>query len=132
MANYALYGNTQRRLAVDVIANKTLAKDTDAGLVENVVKDALVVTLPAAAAGLLFTVRNGGAAPTGAATGARGDGTVGLTVAPAGTDTIGGGGRVSANTSLVNAKATSHAGDEVTLLGGVGTWTIVAISGVWA
>ena|SRR5487761_1579034 len=132
MANYNGYGNSNRPLTVDVTANKTLAKDTDAGLVENVIKDGLTVTLPAAAAGLMFTVRNGGAAPTSAATGARADGTVLVTIAPNGTDTIGGAGRTSANSNLVNTKATSKAGDFVTLLGVAGAWTIVAINGIWA
>jgi|SRR5487761_1608235 hypothetical protein len=132
MANYALYGDVQRRLAVDVTANKTLAKDTDSGLVENVIKDAITVTLPAAAAGLMFTVRNGGVAPTSAATGARSDASVAVTIAPNGTDTIGGAGRAAANSNLVNTKTTSHVGDEVTLLGVAGAWQIVAIRGTWA
>lgn len=132
MANYSSYGTVNRRLALDVSANTTLAKDTHSGLVLNVVSDGKTVTLPAAAAGVMFTVRNGGAAPTGAATGARGDGSVAVTIAPNGTDTIGGAGRAAANTSLVNTKSTSKAGDEVTLLGVSGAWQIVNITGVWA
>jgi len=129
MANYK---GKDGRLSFDVIVNKTLAKDTDSGVVQNVIKDALTVTLPAAAAGLMFIVRNGGTAPTGAATGARSDASVAVTLAPNGTDTIGGAGRTSANTNLVNTKSTSFAGDEVTLLGNTGGWEIVACKGIWA
>lgn len=115
----------------DISANKTLAKDADAGVVQNVVADAKTITLPAAATGLEFIVRNGGAAPSSAAAGAVSDGSVLITIAPNGTDTIGGGGRTSANTNLTNTKTTSRVGDQVTLLGISGAWTIISIKGTW-
>jgi hypothetical protein len=123
---------TDNRASLDVSANLTLTKDTHAGLVINVVADAKTITLPAAAAGLLFIVRNGGAAPSGAATGMVSGGTVAVTIAPNGTDTIGGAGRTSANTSTVNTKVTSKVGDEIHLLGVSGAWTVVYRRGIWA
>lgn len=128
----AAYTGQDSRTWNDVSANKTLAKDADAGMVQNVIADAKTVTLPAAAAGLVFIVRNGGAAPSGTPAGAVGDASVLVTIAPNGTDTIGGCGRTSANTSLLNTKATSKVGDEVSLLGVSGAWTIIHKKGTWA
>lgn len=126
------YTGSNGQLWNDLSANTTLAKDANAGVVQNVIADGKTITLPAAAAGLLFTVRNGGAAPAGAPSGAGSNGTAAVTIAPNGTDTIGGGGRTSANSSLVNTKATSKVGDYVKLLGVAGAWTIVEIAGTWA
>lgn len=128
----AAYVGLDGRQWNNVSANKTLAKDTDSGVVQNVIADGKTVTLPAAAAGVMFIIRNGGAAATSAATGAVSDGTVAVTIAPNGTDTIGGGGRSAANSNLVNTKATSVVGDEVTLLGVSGAWQIVNKRGTWA
>lgn len=127
----AIYKGNDGRNWNDVSAAKTLAKDADAGAVQNVISDAKTVTLPAAAAGLLFTVRNGGV-PAGGTSGSGANGTVLVTIAPNGTDTIGGNGRTTANTSLLNTKATSKVGDEVTLLGVSGAWTITNQIGTWA
>lgn len=127
----AIYKGNDGRNWNDVTANKTLAKDADAGAVQNVIADAKTVTLPAAAAGLFFTVRNGGA-PAGGTSGSGSNGSVLVTIAPNGTDTIGGNGRTTANTSLVNAKATSKVGDEVTLSAVSGAWTIINQIGTWA
>lgn len=129
MANYRGRDGLQ---TLDVSANLTLAKDTHSGLVINVVSDAKTITLPAAAAGLLFRIRNGGAQPANAAAGAVSDQSVAVTIAPNGTDTIGGAGRASANTSLVNTKATAQVGDEVKLLAVAGAWEIVEQKGIWA
>jgi hypothetical protein len=128
----AVYVGLDGRQWDNVTANRTLAKDTHSGVVQNVIADGKTVTLPAAAAGVMFIVRNGGAAPSGAATGAVSDGTVAVTIAPNGTDTIGGAGRAAANSNLVNTKATSIVGDEVTLLGVSGAWQIVSKRGIWA
>lgn len=128
----AAYRSSSDRTFNDISANKTLAKDADAGIVQNVIADGKTITLPAAAAGLIFRVRNGGAAPSGAPTGSGADGSVAVTIAPNGTDTIGGAGRTTANSNLVNTKATSRVGDEVTLLGVSGAWTITDIKGIWA
>lgn len=122
----------KRRQSVDVNANKTLAQDADMGLVQNVISDGKTVTLPAAAAPLQFTIRNGGAAPSSAAYGTGANGSVGITIAPNGTDTIGGSGRTSANTNYVNTKATSQVGDEVTLVASAGKWLVTNRVGTWA
>lgn len=127
MANYS---GPDGRTWNNVSANKTLAKDADAGVVQNVNADAKTVTLPAAAAGLVFRVRNGGATGSGPV-GATGGKSVLVTIAPNGTDTIGGSGRTSANSNLVNTKATSKVGDEVSLLGATGGWTIIDKKGTW-
>lgn len=129
MANYR---SQDGRTQLDVSTNLTLVKDTHSGVVINVVADGKTITLPAAAAGLMFKVRNGGAAPTGAAVGLVSDQSVAVTIAPNGTDTIGGAGRTSANTNLVNTKATARVGDEVTLLAVAGAWQIVTQIGTWA
>lgn len=128
----AAYVGSDGRQWIDVAANKTLTKDTDSGVVQNVTADGKTVTLPAAAAGIMFTIRNAGVAPASAAVGAVSDGTVAVTIAPNGTDTIGGGGRAAANSNYVNTKATSVVGDEVTLLGVSGAWQVVAKRGTWA
>lgn len=128
----AVYVGLDGRQWDNVTANRTLAKDTHSGVVQNVIADGKTVTLPAAAAGIMFIIRNGGAAATGAANGAVSDGTVAVTIAPNGTDTIGGAGRAADNSSLVNTKATSVVGDEVTLLGVSGAWQIVNKRGTWA
>lgn len=129
MAAYRAQDNRQWN---DVSANKTLAKDADAGVVQNVVADAKTVTLPAAAAGLEFTVRNGGAPVTSGPAGTVSNASVLVTIAPNGTDTIGGGGRTTANSNLVNTKATSRVGDEVHLVAISGAWTIARVTGIWA
>jgi len=120
------------RTKLDVSANLTLVKDTHTGVVINVVADGKNITLPAAAAGVMFKIRNGGAAPTGAPVGASGNKSMAVTIVPNGTDTIGGAGRAAANTNLVNTKATANVGDEVELLSVAGAWQIVGKKGIWA
>lgn len=127
----AAYKGNDGRTWNDVTTNKTLAKDADAGVVQNVTRDGKTVTLPAAAAGLLFIVRNAGDS-TDLPAGAGSNGGVLVTIAPNGTDTIGGAGRTTANSNFVNTKATSNVGDEVTLLGVSGAWTIINQIGTWA
>jgi hypothetical protein len=115
------------RPSVNVTGNKTLAA-TDAGTVQVVTADAVVVTLPAVAAGnvgLSFTIKVGGN---------NGDNTV--TVTPNAADGVNGLGF----TSVVakgpqNLKATGHAGDEITLTSsgvtGVNAWYIGRATGTW-
>lgn len=129
MANYT--GANGRKFN-DLSANTTLAQDTHAGVIQNIVADGKTITLPAAAAGLKFFVRNGGAPVSGGPAGTGSDASVAVTIAPNGTDTIGGAGRTSANTSLVNTKATAKVGDYVALLGASGKWVIVEQAGTWA
>lgn len=129
MANYK--GN-DGRTTNDITVNTTLAKDTNCGTTVNVIADAITVTLPAAAAGVLFRVRNGGAPVSSGPTGTGANGTVAVVIAPNGTDTIGGAGRAAANSNYTNTKATSVVGDFVELLGVSGAWQVVAQQGTWA
>ncbi len=115
---------------------KTLAL-ADNGVTQNVIADAITITLPAtAAAGLYyFTIRNGGvpaSSAIGAGTGS--DASALVTVAPNASDKISGLGFTPAdNKAALNTKATSKVGDYITLLSdGVDGWTVVAARGVWA
>jgi len=134
MANSTtLYTLNDGRRAVDVTENKTLAA-VDGGVVQNVLTDAITVTLPSTAAGLVFTVRNGGDNASGTPTGSGADATVAVNLSPAAVDLING---VLAtpvdNKDLINTKATAMVGDEVTVTGGDATgWNVTSINGVWA
>lgn len=121
------------RLAINVTENKTLAL-ADCGIVQNVITDGVVVTLPATAASLTFTVRNGGDAPSGAAAGAVADGSCAVNISPQAADKFSGMGLTPAdNKDLINTKATSKVGDEVTVLADAADgYTVVACSGTWA
>jgi hypothetical protein len=136
MANSTtLYRAQDGRTWVDVTENKTLAL-ADCGIVQNVLTDAITVTLPATAGGLQFTVRNGGVAPSGAPAGAVSDASNLVTVAPNASDQISGLAFTPAdNKAALNTKATARVGDEITLLndGAVGNgWVIASTKGVWA
>lgn len=112
-----------------VTANKTLTA-ADQGTVQRVGADGVVITLPSTAAGLVFTIQNGGAAPTGTPVGAAGDASVGLTIAPQAADGVTGFGVTTpaVNKGLTVTKANSLVGDEVTLeasgTAGVGAWNV--------
>lgn len=134
MANSTtLYTLPDGRRAVDVTENKTLAI-LDCGTVQVIKTDALVVTLPSTAAGLNFTVRNGGVAPTGAPTGSGANGSAIMTISPAAVDKISGLLATPVdNKDLINTKATSIVGDEVRLLGdGVDGWVVTNAIGIYA
>ena len=114
------------RKGVDVASNKTLTA-ADAGIVQNVTVDGVIVTLPSTANGLSFTIRNGG----------KQDGTVGVFVSPAAADGITGNGfTATINKDAINTKATSKAGDEITVsangTAGVTAWTAAQVVGTWA
>jgi hypothetical protein len=134
MANSTtLYTLNDGRLAVDVSENKTLAIG-DQGVVQNVVTDAITVTLPATVVSYEFTVRNGGDNPTGTPAGAVADGSALVTVLPNAVDLIAGMQLTASDAdSLNNTKATSKVGDEVTLIGnGTTGWNITRMRGTWA
>lgn len=134
MANSTtLYTLPDGRRAVDVTENKTLAI-LDCGVVQVVKTDALTITLPSTAAGLNFTIRNGGVAPTGAPTGSGANGSAILTISPAAADKISGLLATPVdNKDLINTKATSIVGDEVRLLGdGVDGWVVASATGIFA
>jgi hypothetical protein len=122
------------RFKLDVSGNLTIVADTHSGLVLNVTADAKTLTLPALVVGAQYTVRNSGVPGSAgnAPVGSGGGKSILVTIAPNGTDTIGGNGRASANTNLLNTKATSRAGDEVTLQGRTGGWQIINQRGIWA
>lgn len=137
MANQTTpYRGSDGRMYLNIDTSKTLAA-TDNGLVQNVIADAITITLPATAVGLAFTVRNAGAAAStavGAGTGV--NGSVLVKVSPNASDQIAGNAMTAAdNKAIQNTKATSVVGDEVTLIGdgtaGVG-WNVERIIGTWA
>lgn len=133
-ANTTAYRLSDGRIAVNVTENKTLTVD-DSGYVQNVIVDGVVVTLPATASLGAWIIRNGGAAPSGAAAGAISDGTVGLYVSPNASDKIQGGvaGTATDNKDLINVKSTSRVGDEVAILnvGETNGPLVSAIRGKW-
>lgn len=130
-------GPDPRRLAsVDVTTNKTLTA-ADQGIIQNVVVDGLTITLPSTAAGLGFTIRNGGAkiSANGPA-GATANKSVLVTVAPAAADAIAGNGFTAVvNKAALNTKATSQVGDQITLeasgAAGVSAWNLSRVVGTW-
>ncbi len=114
------------RSAVTVTGNKTLTA-ADAGIVQNVTVDNVIITLPATANGLTFTIRNGG----------NYDGKIGVFVSPAAADGITGNGfTATINKDAINTKLTSKTGDEITLVGtgtaGVAAWVTSNVTGTWA
>lgn len=130
---------TDSRPFVNAGATKTVAQ-TDEGIVQQAVIDGTVFTLPAAAAGLVgveFTFRNGGAPITNGPVGTGADGSVGFTIAPNAADGVNGLGFTSAvNKGVVNTKATSLVGDEITLVcsgvTGVNAWNVIRSRGIFA
>ena len=111
---------------VAVTGNKTLTA-ADMGIVQNVTVDGVIITLPSTAAGLTFTITNGG----------KYDGAVGFSVSPAAADAIAGlGFTATINKDAVNTKATSKPGDEITLIAsgtaGVTAWSVLNAVGTIA
>jgi hypothetical protein len=121
------------RMAVDVTEDKTLATK-DQGTVQNIVRDNLTITLPATAAGLNFTIRNGGAPVSGGPVGTGSNYSMIVTVSPNAVDLIEGQEMTAADDKdLINTKATARVGDEVTVIGnGTTGWNAHWIRGVWA
>lgn len=134
MANSTtLYTGQDGRQWVDVTENKVLTL-AQAGIVQNVLTDAITVTLPATSAGAFFIVRNGGDNASGTPTGAGADASMAVNVSPNSADKIQGG-AISAqdDKDLINTKATSKVGDEVRLVGdGVDGYNITSLAGIWA
>ena len=134
MANSTtLYRGNDGRTWVDVTENKTLAL-ADCGIVQNVITDAITITLPATAASLNFVVRNGGVPVTSGPAGTGANGSAAVNVRPAAADKISGLALTPAdNKDLINTKATSKVGDEVQLLAdGTDGYTVVRVVGTWA
>lgn len=134
MANSTtLYTLPDGRIAVDVSENKTLAI-TDQGVVQNVITDAITVTLPSTVVGYKFIVRNGGDNASGTPTRAGADGSMNVTVSPAALDLIAGMQVTAADDKdFVNTKATAKVGDELELIGnGTTGWNVTRVVGTWA
>src|SRR4051812_13617132 len=108
MANSTtVYTGAEGRAQVDVTENKTLAL-ADCGIVQNVITDAITITIPATAHGLQFTVRNGGVpASSGLGAASGGDASCLVTLAPNASDKFSGF-AVSPqdNKAMLNTKAT--------------------------
>lgn len=114
-ANTTAYALPDGRIAVNVTEAKTLAV-ADCGFVQNVTVDGVIFTLPATATLGTWTFRNGGkVSPTDTPSG---DGLVGFQISPNSVDKIQGGvaGTPTDDKDLINAKATSHVGDGLTIL----------------
>lgn len=134
MANSTtLYVGQDGRTQVDVTENKTLAL-ADCGIVQNVITDAITVTLPATTAGAAFIVRNGGVPKSGAPAGTGDDFSCLVTIAPNASDKIQGNAFSAAdNKAALNTKATARIGDEMALVGdGVDGYNVMRVKGVWA
>jgi hypothetical protein len=109
-------------LAELVAANKTL-DEQDAGKQMIVTADAVVITLPAVAAGLHFTIVNGG-----------NDGDQLISISPNSSDEILGPDYAGTDDKdWQNTKATALCGDLIELQGGATAgWTVTNLKGTWA
>ena len=128
------------RYGLNIDTSKSLVA-ADAGIVQNVVADAITITLPTSAAatvGATFIVRNGGVKATSGAAGTGSNGTALVSVAVGNSsDGFSGNAMTAAtNKKLLNTKATSVVGDEVTLVGSGVTsavaWFTGNVKGIWA
>lgn len=119
---------------VTIATDNVVLTAADSGGIFGIGTDAKAFTLPSTAAGLKYTFVNTGAAGNNI-----------LTISPAAADGISGTITLAAtvvvdagvvNKDLINTKATSKAGDAVTLIGtgvaGVTAWVIVSSTGIWA
>ena len=135
MANSTtLYKGNDGRMYVDVSENKTLAI-TDCGTVQNVITDAITVSLPATVVGYHYTIRNGGVKKTSSAAGTGDNGSALVTILPVnGADLIAGMELTASDSdSLNNTKVTAKVGDEMSLVGnGTTGWNIESVKGIWA
>ena len=115
---------------VQSITASTTLTAGDSGKVFTVATDALVITLPAVAAGLKFTFVNTGA-----------DANNIITISPESSDAIWGtitlaGSVVDLggvdNKDLINTKSSSIKGDSATLVSDGTDWYVTASTGIWA
>lgn len=133
MANSTtIYQLPDGRNAVNVTENKTLAIK-DCGVVQNVITDGLNITLPSTAAGLTFTMRNGGVPKTNGPAGTGDDESAIVKITPAAADFIAGHELTASDAdSINNTKATAKVGDEIQLIAATDGWSIVYSKGTWA
>lgn len=119
---------------VTILTNNYTLTEDDSGGVFGIGTDAKVISLPATKAGLKYTIINTGAAGNNI-----------VTISPVAADGISGTITLAAsvvvdagvvNKDLINTKATSKAGDNVTLIGtgvsGTTAWIILSSTGIWA
>lgn len=135
MANQTTtYVGPDGRNWLNIDTNKTLAA-SDCGVVQNVIADSVVITLPATVVGYHFTVRNGGVPASSAlGAGSGSNGTALVAISPNAADQIQGATFTAAdNKDALNTKATSKVGDLMSLVGdGVNGYMVVNYTGVWA
>jgi hypothetical protein len=133
MANSTtIYVGSDGRNTLDVTENKTLDL-AGCGIVQNVITDAITITLPATTAGASFTIRNGGVPKTGGPSGTGDSGSVLVTVSPNASDKIQGNSfSASDDKDALNTKATANVGDEISITGdGTDGWLIRNVKGTW-
>lgn len=121
------------RPVLNLDTSKTLAI-TDCGIVQNVIADGIVITLPSTVVGYTYTIRNNGVPKTSSAAGTGDDGSVLVSVSPAAADLIAGGTWTAADDKdALNTKLTAKVGDEITIVGdGVNGWMVTKMQGIWA
>lgn len=123
---------------LNIDTNKSLVV-ADSGLVQNVIADAITLTLPTSAAatvGTRFIARNGGVPKTSGPVGTGSNGTVLVKLAPVAADGFTGYGFTPAvNKAAQNTKTTSRVGDEFACTGsgltGANAWQVAHVSGIW-
>jgi hypothetical protein len=130
------FPSDKRRQSVNVSTNKTLTA-ADQGIVQNVIADGIIITLPSTAAGTTFVIRNGGVPVSNGPVGSGSNASAAVLVSPAAADAIAGNGFTAAvNKDAINTKTTSSVGDEITLVGsgtaGAAAWNIQEVVGTWA
>ena len=119
---------------VTILTDNTTLTASDSGKTFLIGTDAKVISLPATEAGVKYTFINSGAAGNNI-----------ITISPVAADGISGTITLAAtvvvdagvvNKDLINTKATSKAGDTVTLIGtgvtGTTAWIIASSTGIWA
>lgn len=117
---------------IDTSKTLTLA---DNGIVQNVIADSVVITLPATTAGACFVIRNGGApASSGLVAGSGADASALVKVSPNASDKIQGLNFSAAdNKAAQNTKATAKVGDFIVLVGdATDGWNVHSARGIWA
>lgn len=135
-ANSTAYVGNDGRLWVNVTEAKTLVA-ADSGYVQNVIYANGICTGPAAATTGIFTIRNGGIPKSGAPAGTGDDGNL-VSFDPASADTVIGfnvaDGTSADGKQLNNTAATSHIGDELTIIYTANTNgpMVHNMKGIWA
>ena len=124
---------TDGRAYLSYDTSATLA-EAQSGLVINVEKDDITLTLPATVVGYTYTIRNAGVAKTDGPAGTGDDESVLVTISPNASDKIMGMGLTAADdTDVTNTQATAKVGDEITLIGdGANGWFVQSRKGIWA